>query len=153
MITTQQKTQSHSVMNLFLARMTNINLFFNPLKTWNKFNEKFFLSQWWIMVYVRIKDHELLISDGFATTSLVICTQTVFKIRHTLFWIHLEIVWYFKIIPLQEEKFQKVILHFMWYVLMLLTLSVSLTERSQINFEKAKRNQMQNHVCVCRKRR
>lgn len=36
----------------------------------------------------------------------------------------------------------------MWYVLMLFTLSVSLTERSQINLENAKHNQMQNHVCV-----
>lgn len=150
MISTQQKTQSHSVMNLFLARTPNIKLFFffYPLKIWNKFNEKFCLSEWWIMAYVRIKDHELLIWDGFATTSLIICTQTIFKIRHAPSWIHLEIVWYFKIIPLQEEKFLKVILHFMWYVLMLLTLSVSLTERSQINLEKAKHNQMQNHVCV-----
>lgn len=75
----------------------------------------------------------------------------MFKIRHAVFWIHLEIVWYFKTIPLQEEKFLKVTLHFMWYVLMLLTLSVSLTERSQINLEKAKHNQMQNHVCVLEK--
>lgn len=31
---------------------------------------------------------------------------------------------------------------------MLLTLSVSLTERSQTNLEKTKHNQMQNPVCV-----
>lgn len=75
----------------------------------------------------------------------------MFKIKHALFWIHLEIVWYFKTIPLQEEKFQKVILHFVWFVLMLLTLSVSLTEKSQTNLEKAKHNQMQNYVCVLEK--
>lgn len=93
------------------------------------------------MVCIRIKDHELLIWDGFVTTSLIFCTQSAFKIKTALFKIHLEILLYFEIIPLQGEKFLRVFMHFMWYVLMPSSypgLAISLTERPQTNLEKAK---------------
>lgn len=103
------------------------------------------------MVCIRIKDHELLVWDWFVKTSLIFSTQSVFEIQNALFWIHWGNILYLKMIPLQEQKYLKVFLHFKWQVSMpvsylCLLKSFSLTERPQTNLEKTKHNKTQKPV-------
>lgn len=87
--------------------MQNINQgVFWSLQILNELNEKILLSDRF-MIDVRIKAHEFLIWDGFVKISLIFSAQNVFKIKNAFFWIHLETIQYFKMTPLQEEKYLK----------------------------------------------